>query len=51
VTKPLEDKRTESVEVCVTPAEKAELIAAAKSVGLQTGTFVRIAAFKLAREQ
>lgn len=50
MTKPEDDKRTASIEVCVTPAEKVELVAAAKEEGLQTSTFVRIAALKVARK-
>jgi uncharacterized protein (DUF1778 family) len=49
VTKPEDEKRTASIEVCVTPAEKTELIAAAKEEGMQTSTFMRIAALKVAR--
>ncbi len=49
MTKPEDEKRTAVIEVCVTPAEKEELIAAAKAEGLQTSTFMRIAAFRLAR--
>lgn len=51
MTKPEDDKRTASVEVCLTPAEKTELVAAAKAEGMQTSTFLRIAALKVARQQ
>lgn len=50
MTKPEDEKRTASIEVCVTPAEKTQLVAAAKNEGMQTSTFIRIAALKVARQ-
>lgn len=49
MTKPEPERRTATVEVSLTPAEKAEIIGAAQAEGLQTGTFMRIAALQMAR--
>jgi hypothetical protein len=43
------EKRSEVVEVSLTPSEKAEIIAAARSEGMQASPFLRFAALKLAR--
>ncbi len=43
------EKRTEAVEVSLTPSEKAEIIAAARSEGMQVSPFLRFAALRLAR--
>jgi uncharacterized protein (DUF1778 family) len=47
--KPPENRRTERIEVSLTEAEKAEIIVAAASEGLQVGTFMRMAALQMAR--
>jgi uncharacterized protein (DUF1778 family) len=49
MTKPEAERRTASVEVSLTPAEKAEIVRAAKSEGLLTGTFMRVVALQSAR--
>jgi uncharacterized protein (DUF1778 family) len=49
MTKPPENRRTERIEVSLTEGEKAEIIVAAASEGLQAGTFIRMAALQLAR--
>jgi uncharacterized protein (DUF1778 family) len=49
MTKPPENRRTERIEVSLTETEKAEIVAAAASEGLQTGTFMRIAALRASR--
>ena len=41
--------RTACIEVAVTPEEKEELSRAAKSEGMGTSTFMRIAALQMAR--
>jgi hypothetical protein len=45
----LPEKRTELVEVALTPTEKAEIIAAARSEGMQTSAFMRYCALKAVR--
>jgi uncharacterized protein (DUF1778 family) len=49
MTKPDTEKRSSTIEVAVTAAEKAEIIRAAQSEGLQTGTFMRVVALQSAR--
>lgn len=45
----MDDKRTVRVEINLTEIEAAELRDAARNAGLQTATFVRLAAVKAAR--
>jgi uncharacterized protein (DUF1778 family) len=49
MTKPPENRRTERIEVSLTEGEKAEIVVAAASEGLQAGTFIRMAALQMAR--
>jgi uncharacterized protein (DUF1778 family) len=49
MTKSPDTRRTESVEVSLTAAEKDEIIRAARSEGMQTSAFIRFAALALAR--
>jgi uncharacterized protein (DUF1778 family) len=49
MTKPPQNRRTETIEIGLTKEEKAEIVAAAASEGLQASPFVRMAALQLAR--
>jgi uncharacterized protein (DUF1778 family) len=49
MSKTPDQRRTERIEVSLTEGEKAEIVVAAASEGLQAGTFVRMAALQLAR--
>ena len=43
------ENRTDTVEVSLTPSEKAEIQEAAKRAGMKTGPFLRYAALREAR--
>lgn len=43
-------KRTEVIRLMLTPDEKAEIKAAAKSESLDVAAFVRVAALRMARQ-
>lgn len=47
----MSEARDKEIRVSVTPAEKAEITAAAQAEGVQTATFARIAALRMARAQ
>lgn len=49
MTKQPEARRTEVIEVGVTQAEKDEIVQAAQSEGMNTSTFVRVSAIRVAR--
>lgn len=45
----MREKRTNKVEIALTPSERDEIDTAAKSDGLPLATFIRMAALGLAR--